>query len=161
PMGTPNMMAKPNPTRVSWPVTSVYCQISGNFITNWTRIAEGGGRMYIGTWNSRMTASQAIRMAAPKRTGVRSPVVWGRAQPMERRGRPIRAIALEDAVAKEDLLDVTDELLELRALAHRQGPRARQVDLDPADDLPRPRRDDHHLVRQLHGLLDAVGDEDH
>src|SRR5262249_582003 len=134
-MGTPNRMAKPNPTSVSWPVTSVYCQISGNFITNWTRIADGGGRMYIGTLKNRMIASHPARMAGPKRTGVRSPAVWARIQPRERRGRPILAIALEDAVAKEDLLDITDKLLELRALAHHQSARARQVDLDPADDL--------------------------
>src|SRR5579863_3901037 len=83
--------------------------------------------------------------------------------------RPIRApsrtarsaSALEDAIAMEDRLDVAHMVDEGAAFLDLQIARIRQVDRHLAVDASGPRRDDADLARQLHGLLDAVGDEDH
>src|SRR5436309_8481815 len=103
-------------------------------MTNWTRMAEGGGRMYIGTLSRRITDSQASRMKAANRIGVARPARRARICAAERLGSRVRAMALEEAVAKEDLLDVTDKLLEGGTLTHGQRARTGQVDLHPAHD---------------------------
>src|SRR5262245_4074897 len=67
----------------------------------------------------------------------------------------------EDAIAMENLLDLAGIVAEAGTALHREVARPRQVDVDHLLDAAGPRRDHADPGRQLHGLLDAVGDEDH
>src|SRR4029077_8107453 len=101
-------MATANPTSVSCPVTSVYSQMRGNFITNWTKIADGGGRMYMGTRSSCTAASHKAKQPTPKRRGVGVSAMRSRV-PFSSGARSVIAAILDHSIAHEDLLDLADQ----------------------------------------------------
>src|SRR5882672_3019515 len=138
-------MATANPTSVSCPVTSVYSHMRGNFSANWTKIADGGGRMYMGTRSNCTAASHKAKQPTPKSRGVSMSAMRSR-EPFSIDARSAIATILDHSIAHEDLLDLADQALEFGALPQLQRARPRQIDGDAPNDRARTRRDDDDFI---------------
>src|SRR4030095_12557395 len=112
----------------------------GNFCANCTKIADGGGRMYMGTRSSCTAASHRAKHPTPKSSGVSMFAMRPRV-PFSIGARTDMATILDHSIACEDLLDLADQALEIGALSQFQRARPRQFDTYAPHDLAWPRRD--------------------